>query len=186
MKQKIVLFIITLAMFVSCFGVVAFSDSPDPDDQPGDIITNPWGDLFTETYESVTNPPWGESTRVTTTKAGGETTVPATTKANTDAEQYPAKVVIKKINKKKYSAKKIKLTLKKAKYATGYQVMVFKSKKNAKKLKKPIYEKSFFKTKIVLKSKKFKNKKKLFVIARGFNKTKAGAWSKIKKVKIKK
>ena len=97
MKQKIVLFIITLAMFVSCFGVVVFSDSPDPDDQIGDIVTNPWGDLFTETYESVTNPPWDDSTRVTTTKSGGEstvptstksggeTTVPATTKANTDA-----------------------------------------------------------------------------------------------------
>ena len=175
MKQKIVLFIITVAMLVSCMAVGVLADFPD--DNPGDVIDNPWADDFTETNETVTDIPWID-----------ESTTPAvTTKASeTKEEPYPAKAVIKKIYKKKYASKKIKMSVKKAKNALGYQVVVFKTKKNARKLVKPLYQKTFLKAKFTLKSKKLKNKKKLFVRVRGFNHTKAGAWSKIKRVKIKK
>ncbi len=169
MKQKIVLFIITVAMVVSTMAV-AGAATTDPDDQWGDIIENPWADLFHDETQDVTDIPW----------VGPTTKNPGTTEA------YPAKAVIKKIYKKKYASKKIKMSMKKTKGALGYQVVVFKSKKNAKKLVKPIYQKVFSKTKFTLKSKKFKKKKKLYVRARAFNHTKAGKWSKIKRVKIKK
>ena len=169
MKQKIVLFIITVTMVLSCVAVGAATN--DPNDNWGDIIENPWADLFTETPGNITDIPWD----------GPTTKAPETTE-----EPYPAKAVIKKIYKKKYSSKKIKMSVKKAKNALGYQVVVFKTKKNARKLVKPLYQKAFLKAKFTLKSKKLKNKKKLFVRVRGFNHTKAGAWSKIKKVKIKK
>lgn len=170
MKQKIVLFIITVAMVVSCMAVAGAATN-DPDDNWGDIIENPWANLFTETPGNITDIPWDG---------------PTTKAAETKAEPYPAKAVIKKIYKKKYSSKKIKMSVKKAKNALGYQVVVFKTKKNARKLVKPLYQKVFLKAKFTLKSKKLKNKKKLFVRVRGFNRTKVGPWSKIKRVKIKK
>lgn len=92
----------------------------------------------------------------------------------------PAKAKVKKATKKK-SAKKIKVTLKKIKGAKKYQVKVSK-KKNGKALVKKIVKK----VKFTLKSKKFKNKKKLYIKARAWNKAGYGAWSKAKKVKIKK
>ena len=172
MKQKIVLFIITVTLVVSCMAVAgAATTIPDSNDDPGDIIENPWANLFPDETPNMNDFQWDGST----TKA-----------AETKAEPYPAKAVIKKIYKKKYSSKKIKMSVKKAKNALGYQVVVFKTKKNARKLVKPLYQKVFLKAKFTLKSKKLKNKKKLFVRVRGFNRTKVGPWSKIKRVKIKK
>ena len=114
------------------------------------------------------------------------TTAPVVTKAPVSK---PAKAVIKKVYKKKKSAKKLKLKLKKTNGAKGYQVAVFKSKKTAKKHKKAIYKKYVKKIKVTLKSKKLKGKKKLFVAARAYalnGKAKVfGAWSKTKKVKVK-
>lgn len=172
MKQKIVLFIITVTLVVSCMAVAgAATIVTDPDDNPGDIINNPWADLFPD-----------ETSNIGDYQLDG----PTTKAPGTKEEPYPAKAVIKKIYKKKYSSKKIKMSVKKAKNALGYQVVVFKTKKNARKLVKPLYQKAFLKAKFTLKSKKLKNKKKLFVRVRGFNRTKVGPWSKIKKVKIKK
>jgi hypothetical protein len=225
-------------MIISCIGIAALAD--DSNDGWGDIITNPWADLFTETQETVTDMPGDDETsteeltketaepeetvETTEPEETVETTEPVETEVTTEPvetevttepvetdvtttqvvtketrkpavttkapkakeEPYPAKAVIKKIYKKKYASKKIKMSVKKAKNALGYQVVVFKTKKNARKLVKPIYQKSFLKTKFTLKSKKLKRKKKLYVRVRGFNHTKVGAWSKIKKVKIKK
>ena len=175
MKQKIVLFIITVAMLMSCFGVATFAGDPyDPSENPGDVIANPWAGLYEDPNETIPDIPWGDST----TKA--------TTKASNNNVKAPGKAVIKKIYKKKYASKKIKMIVKKDKRAEGYQVAVFKSKKNAKKLVKPIYVKAFKKTKFTLKSKKFKKKKKLYVRVRAYKYPKVGAWSKVKRVKIKK
>lgn len=200
MKQKIVLFIITIAMLVSCMAVAAYAG--DSDDHPGDIIDNPWGDLFTETYVPATLPEWESGSRVpteSTTESEQKTTQVSTTKSEQKttqvsttvpepipAIQLPNKVTIKKIYKKKLSSKIIKIKVKKDKLAESYKVAVFKTKKNAKALVKAIQVKDFKKVKITLKSKSFKNKKKLFIRVCALNKAGAGDWSAIKKVKIKK
>ena len=188
MKQKIVLFIITIAMLVSCMAVAAYAG--DSDDHPGDIIDNPWGDLFTETYVPATLPEWESGSRVpteSTTESEQKTTqVTTTVPKPIPAIQLPNKVTIKKIYKKKLSSKKIKIKVKKDKLAESYKVAVFKTKKNAKALVKAIQVKDFKRVKITLKSKKFKNKKKLFIRVCALNKAGVGDWSAIKKVKIKK
>lgn len=167
---------------------------PDPSDNP---TTNPSQTPDITKPSGVDNPtkPSGgdDSTNpsgagdVTTTSGSGDVT---TTVSNVSKVKAPGKAKIKKINKKKKAAKKIKLTLKKIKVAKGYQIAVYKTKKNAKKNKKAIVKKFVKKTKVTIKSKKFKNKKKLYVKARAYNlngKTKVyGKWSNIKKVKIKK
>ncbi len=91
--------------------------------------------------------------------------------------------------KKKKSAKKLSLTVKKVSGAVGYQIKVYSSSKNAKKNKKSIFTKTVKKVKITLKSNKLKNKKKLYLKVRAYtldeNRTKVyGSWSKIKKVKV--
>ncbi len=101
----------------------------------------------------------------------------------------PGKAKISKIAKRKKSAKKMKITLKKVKGAKGYQIAVYKTKKNAKKNKKALIKKYTKKIKYTIKSKKFKNKKTLYVRARAYKldgkKKVFGAWSKTKKSKAK-
>ena len=75
--------------------------------------------------------------------------------------------------------KKIKITLKKVKGATGYEIM-YATNKKFKKAKKITVKKP----KATLK--KLKKKKKYFIKARAINKNGKGAWSKVKKVKVKK
>lgn len=122
-----------------------------------------------------------------TTTAVSQPTDKPTGVANVTA---PGKAKITKINTKKKSAKKIKLTLKKINKAKGYQVAVYTSKKNAKNDKKAIFKKIVKTTNATVSSKKFKNKKKLYVTARAYvlnGKTKVyGKWSTAKRVKIKK
>ncbi|MBR2191252.1 MAG: hypothetical protein IJ883_06500 [Eubacterium sp.] len=96
------------------------------------------------------------------------------------------KVKIKKAVKKK---KTLKVTLKKTKGITGYQVFVSKKKNCKKKLyKKTIRAKKAIKKGILtLKSKKFKAKK-LYVKVRAFIEDEDwvnhyGKWSKVKRVK---
>ncbi|MCR5737292.1 MAG: hypothetical protein K6G64_06555 [Eubacterium sp.] len=101
----------------------------------------------------------------------------------------PAKVKIKKLYRKKKSAKKIKLKVKKLKGVNGYQVVIYKNKTAAKKNKKAILKKYVKRNKalLIVKSKKLKNKVKLFVKVRGYVKGKRGVlfgtWSDIKRVK---
>ena len=101
----------------------------------------------------------------------------------------PGKTKVKQAIKKKKSPKKISIKLKKVKGAKGYQVAVYKSKKNAKKNKKAIKKKYSKKLKFTVKSKKFKKYKKLYVRARAYKldgkKKVFGKWSKAKKVKKK-
>ena len=190
----------------------------DPDDDPD--ITLPTRDPSASTRATTTRQPWtapqddtdpaGTTTKKqadTTTKASSgdvtdpsgdvtgkpstETTVqPSGDKATTAASvKKPAKVKIKKIAKKKKSAKKLTITVKKV-ACKGYQVAVYKTKKNAKKNKKALFKKYVKKNKakLVIKHKKLKGKKGLFVRVRAYNKVEGlpaafGAWSAIKKVK---
>ena len=108
-----------------------------------------------------------------------------TTKAS-DKKKYskvPAKTTVIKAKK---SAKKIKITLKKQENVSGYQVAVYKNKKNAKKNKKAIVKKYTIKLNFKIKSKKFK-RKKLYLRARAYaiytGKVYYGPWSDIEKVK---
>lgn len=114
-------------------------------------------------------------TQKPTAKPTAKPTVKPTTK-----QAKPAKAKVTKATKKK-SAKKIKVTLKKIKGAKKYQVKVSKKKSG-----KALYKKIVKKVKFTLSSKKFKKKKKLYIKARAWNKAGYGAWSKAKKVKIKK
>lgn len=118
------------------------------------------------------------------------TTVAPTTAAPTSKVKKPGKAKINKVYNKKKAAKKVKISLKKIKGADGYQVAIYKTKKNAKKNKKAIVKKFVRKTKVTVNSKKLKNQKKLFVKVRAYaldGKSKVyGKWSNVKSVKIKK
>ena len=111
------------------------------------------------------------------------TVAPVTTKAPTVV--VPGKAAVKKVVKKKKSAKKVKVTLKKIAGATKYQVAVYKTKKNAKKNKKALVKKTTTKLSFTIKSKKLKNKKTVYVRARAWNTAGFGAWSGVKKSKKK-
>ena len=121
-----------------------------------------------------------------TTKSSETTTVAVTTTAK--ASVKVGKTAVTKATKKK-SAKKIKVSLKKITGANGYQVAVYKTKKNAKKNAKALVKKFVKKTKATLKGKKLKKAKKLYVRARAYATVSGakvyGAWSRIKKAKIK-
>ena len=110
--------------------------------------------------------------------------------AETTSVKAPGKAKIKKITVKKKVSKKVKLSLKKIGGAKGYQVAIYKTKKNALKNKKAIVKKFVKKTSVTVISKKLKNKKTLYVKVRAYKlngkKKIYGKWSKVKKVKIKK
>ncbi|MCR5201671.1 MAG: CotH kinase family protein [Lachnospiraceae bacterium] len=101
----------------------------------------------------------------------------------------PAKVVVKKLTKKKKKDKKLVVKIKKPTKVSGYQIAIYKTKKNAKKNKKVLVKKIYKKASFTVKNKKLKNKKKLFVKVRAFNldgkKKVYGAWSKVNTVKAK-
>lgn len=126
---------------------------------------------------------------VDTTKNISETTVSLAAEESGEGKA-PGKAKVKKITAKKKSSQKVKLSLKKISGAKGYQVAIYKTKKNAKKDKKAIVKKFVKKTSTTIKNKKLKNKKTLYVKVRAYNlngKRKIyGKWSAIKKVRIKK
>ncbi len=102
----------------------------------------------------------------------------------------PVKAKIVKVSVKKKSSKKIRMSLKKTSGAEGYQIAVYKTKKNAKQNKKALVKKFSKKTKVTVISKKLKNKKNLYLRVRAYaldkNKVKVyGKWSAIKRVKSK-
>ena len=148
--------------------------------------------------EKPTAPSGGETTKQLPDRqnnASGNTTVGAGGNGNitsslADNGTVP-KAVIKKIAAKKRSAKKIRVTVKKLNGINGYQAKVYASKKNAKTNKKAIAKKTFKKntTKLTIRGNKLKNKRKLFVRIRAYKivsgKKKFGAWSTVKKVKVK-
>lgn len=145
--------------------------------------------------EIETAPP-RETADSTTTSSNGETSVNETTSNINETTQSVeisgedtnvAKTKVKKATKKK-AAKKAKITLKKIKGASKYQIQI----SNAKKFKKKniLVRKTVKKVKFTIKSKKLKNKKKLYIRARAVKvvdgKKYYGKWSKAKKMKIKK
>lgn len=95
-----------------------------------------------------------------------------------------SKTKVKSVSKKR-SSTKVKISLKKIKGATGYQVQI----SSTKKFKKVFVSKKVKKVKFTLKSKKIKNKKKLYVRARTYKKigkkTYTSSWTSAKKVKVK-
>lgn len=184
------------------------SITEDPEN-PGQIIQLTYFEKPTTTAPTTTTAETTTTVKPTTTVAPTTTTPDpttytapaptsvdpsseATTVAPTKAQKAkaPGKAKIKKVWKKKKSAKKLKIKLAKVKNAKGYQVCVYKNKKNAKKHIKAIVTKYTTKVKYTIKSKKLKKKKKLFVGARAYNVSSNGskvfgAWAKIKKVKVK-
>ena len=110
------------------------------------------------------------------------------TEKHTVKEVKLGKAVVKSVKKKK-AAKKLTIKIKKIADVTGYQVAVYKSKKNAKKNKKAVLKKFIKKNtaKLVVKSAKLKNKKKLFIKVRAYTKSSAGtvygSWSAVKRSK---
>lgn len=147
------------------------------------------------TAEQTTAAGQNSITEPTTAGKNEETAAPITvdqdkTTVVTNQVKAPAKAKISKVTAKKKSAKKVKLLLKKISGAKGYQIAVYKTRKNAKNNKKAIVRKFVKKVNITVKSKKLKNKKKLFVRARAYvldasGKKLYGKWSNVKKVKIK-
>lgn len=145
--------------------------------------------------EIETAPP-RETADSTTTSSNGETSVNETTSNINETTQSVeisgedtnvAKTKVKKATKKK-AAKKAKITLKKIKGASKYQIQI----SNAKKFKKKniLVRKTVKKVKFTIKNKKIKNKKKLYIRARAVKvvdgKKYYGKWSKTKKMKINK
>lgn len=179
-KKQILAVVCSMALFIGTITVQGASVSDG--DNNGDIVTNPWSDLFVET-----------TTPGATTSSGVGTT-PGTTTAvgNNKSEKVkpPKKVTIKKVETKKKSAKKVKLSIKKINKVNGYQVAIYKTKKDAKKDKKAIVKKIVKKTKITITSKKLKNKKTLYVRVCAYvldgKKKVYGPLSKVKKIRIKK
>ncbi len=160
-----------------------YETQPDSDDDPDDpIVTRP-----TTTPKPTTTVAPTESQTQAPTQAPGKTTIAPAVNCK---PVPPSQVKIKKVFKKK-SAKKLTVKIKKLSGVRGYQVRIYKSKKNAKKNKKAIVTKYINKNtaKLVINSKKLKGKKVLFarVRAKKFdcNQFVFGAWSKPKKIKIK-
>ena len=161
-------------------------------------ITDPTAPTTTEepTTQAPTQPtteaPTGETTQSPTAETSSQQPSDVTTTQGVaPTVKAPGKAKIKKVYKKKRSAKKLKVKLKKVKGAKGYQVAVYKSKKKAKKNKKALVKKYTKKLKVTLKSKKLKKKKKLYVRARAYVLDAKGIkvfgkWSAIKKGKTKK
>ncbi len=160
--------------------VQTVAETQSTTENPGDIVDNPWSDLFDDKDKD------GNLPLDSTTTAKNDVITNNVSSSNSKI----AKVTIKKVYTKKRSSNKLKVKIKKVSGVKGYQIAVYKTSKYAKKNKKALVKKYVKKTTITLKSSKLKNKKKLYVKVRAYkasgNKKKYGAWSKTKKVKIKK
>ncbi len=163
-----------------------YSSIGNPEGYVAEVITD--DEMYDDGLEEVITPGAGtEETTAPNSTAGQTTSAPSSEETKITA---PGKVSIQKIATKKKSAKKLKVTVKKVSGVNGYQVAVYKTKKNAKNNKKAIVKKLVTKRKMTITSKKLKNKKKLFVRVRAYtlndNRNKVyGKWSKVKRVKIK-
>lgn len=124
-----------------------------------------------------------QGTMVTTVEAEDNPNKPAPTTTAAPTKVTVKKVKIKKVVNKK--GKKVKLSWKKLKGVTGYNVRYAVSKKKLKKAKIKKIKKN--KASYVIKKLKMK---KYFIQVRAYRvvdkKTYYGAWSKVKKVKVKK
>ena len=123
----------------------------------------------------------GETTTETPTEKVTEKETTAVEKTTTAKIKKPGKTKIKNVVHKKGS-KRVKITLKKVKGATGYQIKVSTKKSFSKKTTVTAETKKLNKT-----IKKLKKAKKYYVKARAFvkvkNTQKYGKWTKVKTVK---
>ena len=176
--KKLAMFLLAAILTAGTFGIFTLNTNAagSGTEFDGDVITNPFGEIFTEKDDSGDLPVDDKET----------------TKNRRPERQLPKETVIsvgrtkvKSASKTKRSDK-VKVSLKKIKGAKKYQVQISKTKK----FKKVLVKKTVKKAKFTLKSKKIKNKSKLYVRARAIKvvnkKTYIGKWSKVKKIKIKK
>ena len=179
--RKIAMYALMAVLTAGTIGILSYSANAANGDYDGDVITNPWYELFTKETASGDLPIGKDET----TKKQDITTEKITTKAAVKPRVRVGRTVVKYAKKTK-SSSKVKISLRKIKGAKKYQVQISKSKK----FKKVLVKKTVKKVKFTLKSKKIKNKSKLYVRARAIKvvgkKTYAGKWSKAKKMKIKK
>jgi hypothetical protein len=112
---------------------------------------------------------------VTTTSASKSNVVKASVKVGTTKVKSATK---------KQTASKVKISLKKTKSVTGYQIQI----STDKKFKKILVSKKVKKVQFTLASKKIKNKKTLYIKARAYKKsgkkTYTGKWTNAKKIKV--
>lgn len=172
-------------------------------DSDGDKSKNPWLENMTvpvEQQSQVTTK--GEDGEIITVDSGESNTDPGTinfpeyetTNASGSEVKKTKKIAKPKIvsaTKKNKKTRKVKLKIKKDSSIKGYQVAIYKTKKNAKKNKKAILKRFFKRTKVTVKSRKLRNRTKLWVKVRAYvitekGKKKYGTWSKVKRVKVKK
>ena len=204
--KKVIAIICAVTLTVGSLTVMADVNDGNND---GDMVTNPWVEVFTAdsaTGDTESDPTESETPKETPdaqsesgseiqpTSSGSEDISGATetTTKGSDMSKVkaPKKAEIKKIYKKKKSTKKLRLKIKKIKNVAGYQIAIYKSKKQAKKNRKALVRKFVKAAKATIKAKKIRNRKKLFVRARAYvltnKKTKLfGKWSKIKRAKVK-
>ena len=186
--------------------VYAFARPMDEDEVTDftlDIAANKLAIAAPETEPSTTTRRVQPTTTPRVTTARPTTAEPTTTEAPTMTTKAPTTVApttvkptikVGKTKVKKATAKKndtkAKVSLKKITGAKGYQVAIYKTKKDAKKNKKALVKKVVKKVSATIKSAKFKKAEALFVRARAYafdaddNKV-YGKWSGIKKAKIK-
>lgn len=145
------------------------------------------GGFYEEKDEGSKGPESVTTTKVSVTTGGNSTS--NSTQNSSKVDTKIPKTKIKKLPAKKKSSDKVKITLKKVSGIKGYQIKVSISKKFSSSKKKTV-TKNVKKQNATIKRKIFKGKKKLYVKARAYKlvngKKKYGAWSKIKKVNIKK
>jgi len=145
--------------------------SKDPDETTKEPVTQ-------ETTTNKTDTPGTTTQRqVTQETTTNKTDTPGTTTQRQVTVQKPAKAVIKKLKNTK--KKSIKISLKKAVRAKKYRIQYSLNKKFKKAKIKTT-------TKLTYVIKNLKKGKTYYVRVRGVNGTKNGAWSRIKRVKIKK
>lgn len=170
--KKIVVYAISLTLLIGIAGFTITENVGAADNFDGDVIDNPWGDLFNNDNKPgdlVIDDPGNSQETVTIKSKELKISVKSASKKKNAKK---AKIVL--------SNKKIKSNLrKKAKYQIKYATNKKMKKAKTKTLKK---------TRITLK--KLKPKKKYYIRVRAFvkntnGKNVYGKWTKAKKIKLK-
>ena len=152
----------------------------------GDVIENPWQDLFNPTHENSDLPTSGVQNDDKVENPTGETNTSTTAdKEAVKNLKKQLKVKIVSATKKTKKSKIAKVDVKKVKKAVSYQVKYSTSRKFKKSKTKT---KTFKKRKMTLK--KLKAGKKYYIKVRAVGKLNGkkvfGSWSKRKVIKVKK
>ena len=180
--QRIIVYILALTVLLSsvnCFSIINVS----ADGFDGDVVENPWGDLFKDP-EDIDNPLPDNEYDNTDGNTGEKATIVSNKKAiNAFKKSLKTKVV--SATKSKKTAKTARVSLKKVKKAKGYQVQYSTNKKFKKSKTRTLKCKKYKFT-----IKKIKPGKTYYVRARAYGKYKGktyySAWSTRKVIKIKK